>query len=410
MLFYKTQVSDNKGVKQWKRVDVNLPEHVNIPSFPEGLSLKEYDECFDKYLTEIAMKSLAKDRPLWEVHIIKYPTSKAAGNLIFKLHHALGDGFSLMGALLSCMQQANNPSLPLTFPSLQPSSEGNGKAVDEIGCLPKTLSTIYNTTSDFGWSVLKSSLIADDKTSIRSGDDGVEFHPVQISTVALSLDHIKQIKTVIGATVNDVLTGIIFLGTRLYIQATGKGFGNSESTALVLLNTRNINGYKSLDEMVKADSETKWGNQFAFLHVTLPELVDDISNPLEFISEAQKVIKRKRNSLAVYLTGQSLEIIRKCAGPEAAARFIHSTLQKSTMTVSNMIGPVEKMALANHPCKGLYFMVVGVPQSLTITIMSYMRTLRIAIGVEKGYIDMQKFNSCIENAFQLIYKAAVQNG
>lgn len=168
---------------------MNLPEHVNIPSFPEGLSLKEYDECFDKYLTEIAMKSLAKDRPLWEVHIIKYPTSKAAGNLIFKLHHALGDGFSLMGALLSCMQQANNPSLPLTFPSLQPSSEGNGKAVDEIGCLPKTLSTIYNTTSDFGWSVLKSSLIADDKTSIRSGDDGVEFHPVQISTVALSLFH-----------------------------------------------------------------------------------------------------------------------------------------------------------------------------------------------------------------------------
>lgn len=47
-------------------------------------------------------------------------------------------------------------------------------------------------------------------------------------------------------------------------------------------------------------------------------------------------------------------------------------------------------------------------QSLTITVMSYMRTLRIAIGVEKGYIDVQKFNSCIENAFQLIYKAAVK--
>lgn len=47
---------------------------------------------------------------------------------------------------------------------------------------------------------------------------------------------------------------------------------------------------------------------------------------------------------------------------QAAAQFIHSTLKNSSMTVSNVIGPVEQMALANHPCKGLYFMVVGVPQ------------------------------------------------
>ncbi|KNA25924.1 hypothetical protein SOVF_002160 [Spinacia oleracea] len=407
--FSSIMVSDHKGVKQWKRVEVNLPDHLNLPRFPDNLSLEKYDDCFDKYITEIAMKPLSKDKPLWEVHIFNYPTNKAAAHLIFKLHHALGDGFSLMGALLSCMQRADNPSLPLTFPSMQPSSEANRKATDDIGCLPKTLSTIYNTTRDYGWSVLKGSFIADDKTPIRSGDEGVEFHSVQISTVELSLDQIKQIKTAIGATINDVLTGIIFYGTRLYMEAAGKGFGTSETTALVLLNTRNINGYKSIQDMVKTHSETKWGNQFAFLHVALPELFNDKSSkPLEFISEAQKIIKRKRNSLAVYLTGQSLEFLRKYRGPEAAAEFIHSTLQKSTMTVSNMIGPVEQMALANHPCKGLYFMVVGVPESLTITVMSYMRTLRIAIGVEKGYIDVQKFNSCIENAFQLIYKAAVK--
>ncbi|KMT02390.1 hypothetical protein BVRB_9g205030 [Beta vulgaris subsp. vulgaris] len=408
--FSSIMVSDKKGVKKWKRVEVNLPDHVNIPNFPEGLSPEAYDDYFDEYLTEIAMKPLPSDRPLWDIHLITYPTSKAAGHLIFKLHHALGDGFSLMGALLSCMQRADNPSMPLTFPTLQPTSKTNSKPVDDVGCLPKTLSVTYNTTCDFGWSFLKSSLIVDDKTPIRSGGDGVEFHPVQISTIALSLDQIKQIKTNIGATINDVLTGIIFFGTRLYMQATGRDFCNSESTALVLLNTRNIDGYKSIQEMVKNDSETKWGNQFAFMHVALPALIDNkSSNPLEFISEAKEIIKRKKNSLGVYLTGQSLELIRKCRGPEVAAQFIHSTLQKSTMTVSSMIGPVEKMALANHECKGLYFMVVGVPQSLTITVLSYMRTIRIAIGVEKGYIDEQKFKSCIENAFQLIYKAAVKN-
>lgn len=30
--------------------------------------------------------------------------------------------------------------------------------------------------------------------------------------------------------------------------------------------------------------------------------------------------------------------------------------------ISNMIGPVEKMALVNLPVKGLYFTVPGMPQ------------------------------------------------
>lgn len=192
-------MSDKKGVKKWKKVEVNLENHINIPKHPEGLSIEEYDDCFDKYLTKIAMDPLPQDRPLWEIHITKYPTSKAAGNLIFKLHHALGDGFSLMGALLSCLERADNPSLPLTFPSFQPSSTAKTTAMGLIGCITRKLSPIYNTTRDFGWSVLKSSLIADDKTPIRSGEDAVELRPIKISTVALSLDQIAKIKTTLEA-------------------------------------------------------------------------------------------------------------------------------------------------------------------------------------------------------------------
>ena len=60
-------------------------------------------------------------------------------------------------------------------------------------------------------------------------------------------------------TLNDVITGIIFFGTRLYMQSSSKK-NNAHSTALVLLNTRNIGGYKSVKEMVKPDAESPWGN------------------------------------------------------------------------------------------------------------------------------------------------------
>lgn len=47
---------------------------------------------------------------------------------------------------------------------------------------------------------------------------------------------------------------------------------------------------------------------------------------------------------------------------QAAARFIHGTLRNSSMTISNVVGPVEAKTLANHPVKGLYFMTLGSPQ------------------------------------------------
>ncbi|CAK9149502.1 unnamed protein product [Ilex paraguariensis] len=281
------------------------------------MSPEFYDEYLADYLTKIGMDQLPQTRPLWEIHIVKYPTSSAAGNVIFKLHHALGDGYSLIGALLSCMQRADNPSLPLTFPSRQSSSKPKRDSVNIFRRVPRILSGMINTVSDFGWSILKSSVVEDDRTPIKSGDEGVQFRPVNITTMTFSLDHLKQIKANLGVTINDVITGIIFLGTRLYMQATSHELGDAESTALVVLNTRAVAGYKSISEMLKPDSEMPWGNNFGFLHIPIPKLsVAESSDPLSFILKAHQLIKRKRNSFAVHLTSTLLEAMRKLRGPE----------------------------------------------------------------------------------------------
>ncbi|CAI9757275.1 unnamed protein product [Fraxinus pennsylvanica] len=295
--FSSIMVTDKRGVKQWKKVEVEIKDHMYKPIFPEGKSVEFYDDCFNQYLSKLAMDQLPQSRPLWEIHIIKYPTTNSAGNVVFRLHHALGDGFSLMGALLSCLQRAENPQLPLTFPALM---NQNMNTDDDHKGIFKNVTGICNTLSDFGWSLLKSSAIEDGKSPIRSGDDGVEFRPITITTMTFTLDQIKKMKEILQVTVN----------------------------------------------------------------------------------------------------------VRRYKGPEATAKYIHSTLKNTSMTVSNVIGPVERMALANHPIKGLYFMVVGVPQNLTITMVSYMGQLRIAVGTENGLIDPLKYKSCVENAFDIMFKAA----
>lgn len=101
------------------------------------------------------------------------------------------------------------------------------------------------------------------------------------------------------------------------MQEMSKESNKAQSTALVLLNTRVFRSYKSVKDMATPNSKTAWGNHFAFLHVSIPPLTDaSSSNPLEFVFRAQHIINDKKSSLAVYLTGQLLEIVKKFRGPE----------------------------------------------------------------------------------------------
>lgn len=408
--FSSIMVAGKKGIKKWKKVEVNLAEHVKVPVFQTGMPVEYYDECFSEYLSNLSMEQLPQTRPLWEIHIVKYPTRDSAGNVIFKLHHSLGDGYSLMGALLSCLQRLDNPLMPLTFPTRQSAPvEHGGRVKGFFRRIPRLFTGLFHTAYDFGWSIMKSSLIEDDKSPIRSAEPGVEFRPIVSATTTFTIDQIKEIKNRLKVTINDVITGIIIFGTRMYMQKMSEGSGVAKSTALVLLNTRAIGGYKSVHEMVKPDSDMPWGNRFAFLQVPLPKLTQaELQNPLIFVKISRRSIKRQRNSAAVLLTGHLLNLIRKLKGPETTAKYIHGTLKNTSMAISNLIGPVEQMALANHPVKGLYFVVAGPPQSLSVTLISYMGKFRIAMNMEKGFMDPNKFKSCIEHAFEAIFKAALE--
>ncbi|TQD75019.1 hypothetical protein C1H46_039459 [Malus baccata] len=393
---------ENNGKKQWKRVEVKPEDHVKTPIFPSNLSNESYDEYFDDYISSIATKRFPQDKPLWEVHVIKYPNSNAAGNVIFKLHHALGDGYSLMGALLSCLQRADNPSLPLTFPSLLPSE------TKSENIMTKTISSLLSTISDFWWGISKSFKGEDDPSPIKSSKNGLELAPITISTITISLDRIRLIKSKLGVTINGVLTGMVFLGSRLYMQEMNQSSREAHSTALVLLNTRIMANYTSIEEMVKPDSKSPWGNHFTFVHVPIPKLTE-FSNVLDYVWKTHNIIKQKRNSSAIYFTSGLLKMLNKFGGHEAASRYVRSTLKNSSMVITSMIGPVEKMSLANQPIKGFYFMTVGTPEELDISIVSYMGKVKLAFTVKKGIIDPQKLKLCMENALNMISNAADKN-
>ncbi|KAL1322316.1 wax ester synthase/diacylglycerol acyltransferase 4 [Arachis hypogaea] len=405
--FTSIMVVDQKGVKRWKRVEVKFEEHIIEPKFSDAMSMeKQYGE----YLSGIAMEKLPKNKPLWEAHIIKYPTKNAAGTVIFKFHHAIGDGYTIMGLLLSSLQRHDDPSLPLSFPSKSSSSSNkdyNSNKLFLLKILPKLFSITFNSIVDFGWSVMKSTFLEDDETPIRSNVEGVEFLPITISHISFSIHHIKEIKSKLGVTINDVITGIIFYGIRLYMQDMDYKSRKLKSTAMAIVNTRNVKDYHTVQDMLKTNAKGVWGNHISYMHVSVPKLQDyPISNPLQFVKKAHNSIKRKKNSFATILTEKLLRMEHKLKGSEEVSKNIHRTLRNSSLLISNMVGPMEQMALANHPIKDLFFTLCGLPQSLVVTILSYMGMLRVTLATEEGFIDERKLVWNLNKAFEEILHEA----
>jgi len=128
-------------------------------------------------------------------------------------------------------------------------------------------------------------------------------------------------------TINDVVCGMVFYGIRLYMEEMNEKTRRANSTAVVMLNTRNIGGYRSLTEMQKPESKGLWGNQISFLQIPIPKLSQsNISNPLEFVWNSRELIKRKRRSFSVYLIALLMDFERKLFGHEVCDTLIFNHL------------------------------------------------------------------------------------
>ncbi|KAK9136083.1 hypothetical protein Syun_015413 [Stephania yunnanensis] len=354
--------TDKKGVKWWRKVDFRVKDLVVFPTLPSGLSPEEYDQHLHEYLSKIGTEGFPKDRPLWEVHIIKHPTSNGGGAVVFKFCHAIGDGYSLVSLLMNVLRRADDPLLPLTFPNvpLRP------KAVRKNGCgFPLKC---FNTISDVWESTLRGTCLKDHKSAVRSGKPKciwslLLFQSSLCSWRTSSKSSQKLKGLLMLQSVNDVITGMIHYAIHLYLFKKEKDLGGKRMTSVAMLNVRSLRGFSSIDEMMKAGI---WGNGSITLSMPIPTFVPEKHidlDPLEFIRRAKKSMKRIRDSMFVQLAMPLAKTLMRMKGAEGFAEFIYSSMKNATTLITNVIGPHEKMAMAGSPVSDFYYIVTGIPQA-----------------------------------------------
>ncbi|XP_026430015.1 O-acyltransferase WSD1-like [Papaver somniferum] len=417
---------NKKGVLRWKKVVTRVEDHLIVPAFPKGLARESYDEYLREYLSKIGCEKFSEDKPLWEIHLVKYPSLKGACTMIFKASHAIGDGYSLVRLFFKSCQRADHPSLPLTFPKLSLKKQDNSKrSVIGMGkIMLGFMGKCVNTTYDVVESTLRVTCLEDRPSAIRSESSNLEielFKPFNIYSVTLSLERVKQVKTKLGATVNDVITGLLSYIIHLYaLRKTGmdqyskdgsttdtnSGGANTNMTLAVMLNMRVFEGFTNIEDMIRAE---RWGNRSRFIFVNLPSFTNhEKVSPLDFIIKAKETMDKKKNSMMFYFIDKLLNTALWIWGQKGMEELIYSSFKNASTMISGVIGPKDKMTLYNHPINSFYFFTSGIPQSVAFFSVSYMEQLKLVVTMEKGFIDSKLFSSCVDEAFDDIFQAGIE--
>lgn len=190
--FCSLMVIDGSGRENWRRTEVDVDRHLIIRHDPisEDPSVSDED-CINDYIANLTYSSpLPFDKPLWEMHVLA-----AHKAVIFRVHHALGDGISLMSMLLSYCRKADDPTQLPTIGGLGSATFGLRWGLWTL------LKFIWYTCIYVAEFVLRVLCLRDKRTAV-SGGYGVELWPRRLATARFRLDDMKIVKRAVAYSVS----------------------------------------------------------------------------------------------------------------------------------------------------------------------------------------------------------------
>ncbi|XP_074270513.1 wax ester synthase/diacylglycerol acyltransferase 11-like [Silene latifolia] len=409
---------------KWVRTEVNLDNHIIIPKINlENNILPE--KYVDNYIYNLSKTSLDKSRPLWDFHILHVKTSEETQAIgMFRIHHSLGDGSSLVSLLLALMRKMSNPE---ELPTIPPQKTSKNKTRnDEKGVFWRrvlglwwVLTLCWNTLVDVALFVATTVFLKDDSPlKIPS-----VFTPRRVVYKMVSLDDLKLVKNAMAATINDVALGVTEAGLSKYLS---RKYGNEVNKhkskeqinkllkkmrlrSVLLINLRPSGGIQALSDMMEKDAEAKWGNAVGY--VILPFTLALRDNPLDYIREAKATVDRKKHSLEALLTYSISEFVMKLFGTKVASVLSHRINTHTTMCFSNLVGPLEEIGFYGHPMSFLAPTSYGQPHGLMINFQSYVNKMTIVISVDEDTVsDPHQLGDDIVESLKVVKGALIAQG
>lgn len=414
-------VTDKNGRQYWRRTRVNFDDHMLIryhyeqssgESASTDVDSEFFEDIINDYVADLLIASpLSKDKPLWELHLIVDLRC-----IVWRIHHALGDGISLASMFLEGCRLLSNPDQVPDLLGVRKKKEGHHGRRKEAARLPGIedllwLLKVIWFTLIYVAAFIARSLGAKDKKTVISGGDGVEMWPKKIATAKFLLDDMKIAKRgVPNSTINDVLFGIVSSGLSRYLEVRSAQDmqEGQQITGLAMVNLRESKGLQEMSKLMAEGGTTPWGNEFGFVllpihyHRTCPG-----EDPLEHVRRAKQMSDRKKLSLEAYFTHSTCDFLTAFFGPEKTRESNYKVLCNSTFTISNVAGPPEVITIAGNPVTFMKSVATSLPHAVVMYMISYNGVAYMQVCVAKDIIPDPKFLvKCLEDALLEMKTAA----
>lgn len=311
-------------------------EHVHLDAASDG--------ALRAFIGSAVSKLLVVHRPLWRVHVIDRPGVGTA--LLVRVHHAIADGFGLLGVLLSLCDAGDAVVANPTRPASQAGTLFSAaKALRRLVMLPPDPKTL-----------LKGALGSEKRVAWSE---------------PLVLEDVKRVARTAKATVNDVLVATVAGALRRYLARRGDNVDGLEVRAMVPVNLR------------RSAPPTTLGNFFGLVLLGLHVGVTDPLSRLMVVRQRMDLLKATPEAAVAHALlsamGRSPRLIE-----DMGVTFFGN---KASLVLTNVPGPRLPVKLAGVPVSRMMFWV---PQSgrmgLGISIFSYAGAVTIGVLSDAGLV------------------------
>ncbi|TVU35506.1 hypothetical protein EJB05_17402, partial [Eragrostis curvula] len=446
--FCSVQVLDelNKDAKpRWVRTTVNLDDHIIVPALDPAATTADPDRALEDYVASLSTRPMDHSRPLWELHVLDFPTAESAAAVALRMHHSLGDGVSLLSLFMACTRRVADPD---ALPSLPPAGRAGplyavprpqrgGLRLAALALWALSFLVLaWHTVVDVALFIATVASLVRDKRTVLKGAEGTELRPKRFVNCTLSLDDVKYVKNAMGCgsnkpfstfayvdvlfqTVNDVFLGVTSAAlSRYYFRRTGKqdaqmrlGSANDRNRitvrSAVIVNLRPTPGLHTLASMMESgkDNAARWGNQVGYM--IIPFHLAKHDDPIEYVRKAKQVARRKKSSMESIFTYWSADLIVKLFGIKAAAALCYGMFTHTTLSFSNMVGPTEQVQFCGNPIVYIAPGIYGHPHALTVHYQSYMNTVKLVLSIdEEHFPDSHQLLQDFKESLRIIRHAA----
>ncbi|KAJ6297189.1 hypothetical protein OIU78_022839 [Salix suchowensis] len=396
----------NGGQLKWVRTEVDLDNHVKVPS-PDLNQVESADMYVEDYVSNMSRTKISMSIPMWDLHLLNIRTSKAESVGILRVHHSIGDGVSLMSLFMSSSRKVSDPDALPTLPASkkQKPFSSSGGFLQRFIRLFSVLLIYWNTLVDVVMFLITILFLDDTKTPLK-GPSGVGSTPRRIVHRIVSLDDVKLVKNAMNATINDVM---ILLECKSK-KGGGGAAGNSNLPknirlrATSFVNLRPYLGNEVISETMKSSRDVKLGNLIGY--VLFPFTIALREDALDYVRSAKATGKRKKATLEATYTYFMAKTFNKFFGAKWG-----SFPTQTTLLFSNVPGPQEEITCFGHQVAYVAPTCYGQPNALMIHVVSYANKINIILSVNEGIVpDPYQLCDDLEESLKLIKDALIYQG